>query len=294
MADSQILNTYDRRPPEPPRGNGLKLAVISDLHLGWSSENRDTGFMRECLTDLETMPDIDLLVLNGDINGRELDTYTRVQGELLANLKCHSYYLSGNVEARTPETLQRYFEISKRPLDGILFLRGIRMVFLGVPVYGHEIPIEPARVDRFGRSLDEENATTLVFHHLPLADTVFNSGDYLAKFPGYYPFNTRVPDSTPIMEILRRHPEVKLWVSGHNHPKHDGVDRMGYGTTRPEGECLHLAVCNLGYKEPSPEGRFIFVEDDRILVRTRNFLRREWIEEQTYEIPGKTGLTAKQ
>ena len=97
MADSQILNTYDRRPPELPRGTGLKLAVISDLHLGWSGQKRDDGFLRECLTDLETMPDIDLLVLNGDINGRGLDTYTRVQGELLANLKCQRVVTGGGV-----------------------------------------------------------------------------------------------------------------------------------------------------------------------------------------------------
>lgn len=288
MADSSNFSAFDRLPPLPPGGESLKLCVVSDLHMGWAGVGRETGFHREFLHDLASMPDVDLLILNGGINGRELDTFPLVQTELIAKLKCHSYYVSGASEARTPETLQKYFEISGRPLDGVLFLRGIRMVFLGTATFGREIPIEPARVERLSRALAEDSATTIIFHPLPLADSVCHSWDHLGKTPGEQPFNTRVPDAQPIRDVLKRHPEAKLWVSGHTRTAHAEVDRFGNGTTRLEGECLHLSVCNLGNKSPSPEGRFIFVEKDRVLVRTRNFLRREWIEEQTFELPGKT------
>ncbi len=290
MADAKELGAFDRRPPEPPGEGGLKLAVVADLHLGWAGADRETGFHREFLHDIASMPDIDLLVLNGGVNGRDLDTYPIVRSELLEKLKSPSYYLSGAAEARTPETLSRYFEISGRPLDAVLFLRGIRLVLLGTPVYGREIPIEPARIDRLSRALAEEKATTIIFHPLPLADTVCHSGDYLGRFPGDQPFNTRVPDSEPIKEVLQRNPDVKLWVSAHTRAKHTTVDRFGYGATRPVGDCLHVSVGNLGHRNPTPEGRFIFAEKDRILVRTRNFLRREWVEELSFEIPGRTTL----
>ncbi len=291
MADAKEPGAFDRRSPEPPKEGGLKLAVVADLHLGWAGKDRETGFHREFLHDIGTMPDIDLLVLNGGVNGRELDTYPNVQSELLERLKCPSYYLSGAAEARTPETLSRYFEISGRPLDAVLFLRGIRLVLLGTPVYGREIPIEPARIDRLSRALAEERATTVIFHPLPLSDTVCHSGDYLGELPGEQPFNTRVPDSEPIKEILHRNPDVRLWISAHTRSKHTTVDRFGYGATRPIDGRLHASVCNLGHRDPSPEGRFIFVEQDRILVRTRNCLRREWVEDLTFEIPGRTTLT---
>jgi len=293
VAESPNPSAFKRRPPRPAGGASLKLCVVSDLHLGWAGVGRETGFHREFLHDLSSMPDVDLLVLNGGINGRGLETYPLVQDELIAKLKCHSYYVSGASEAQTPETLQKYFEISGRPLDGVLFLRGIRMVFLGTSTFGHEVPIEPARVERLSRALAEDSSTTIIFHPLPLADSVCHSWDYLGRTPGEQPFNTRVPDAQPIRDILQGHPEVKLWVSGHTRAKHSEVDRFGNGTTRLEEQCLHVSVCNLGNKSPSPEGRFILVEQDRVIVRTRNFLRREWIEEQTYELPGKTTLSPR-
>ncbi len=283
-------DAFERRPPRAPSGVGLRIGVVSDLHLGWAGEGRETGFHREFLNDLASIPNLDLLVLNGGVSGRGEETFPLVRKELLEKLTVPSYYLAGAAEARTPESLQGYFAISGRPLDGVLFLRGIRMVFLGVPVFGREIPIEAARVGRLARALDEEKATTIIFHPLPLADTVCHSGDYLGRLPGEQPFNTRVPDSEPIKEMLAGHPEVKLWVSGHTRAKHTSVDRFGRGTLRPEGECLHVSVCNLGHRNASAEGRFIFVEGDRLLVRTRNFLRREWVEELTVELPGQTTL----
>ncbi|GEM_PF-2656754 len=292
MADTKETGAFDRRRPTPPAEDALQLAVVADLHLGWAGAGRETGFHREFLHDLTTIPGVDLLVLNGGVNGRGLATYPLVQSELLEKLPCPNYYLAGAAEARTPETLQRYFELSGRPLDAVVFLRGIRMVFLGVAAHGREIPIEAARVDRLARALAEDKATTIIFHPLPLSDTVCHSGDYLGRVPGEQPFNTRVPDSEPIKQILDRNPDVKLWVSAHTRAKHSSVDRFGQGATRPAGDRLHVSVCNLGHRNPSPEGRFIFVEKERLLVRTRNFLRREWVEELSFEIPGSTTLTA--
>jgi hypothetical protein len=212
--------------------------------------------------------------------------------ELFTKIHSVSCYLSGNTEARTPETLERYNQLAKRPLDEVIWQKGIRLLFLGVSEYGHEIPIAESRVRWLDEQLSDRLATTIIFHHLPLADTVYNSGDLVKLFPGSYPFNTRVPhdDSQAIRDVLRRHPEVKLWVSGHTHPHHRAVDRLGNATTHREADCLHLAVTNLGYKKPTPEGRVIVVEPDRILVRTRNFETHQWVNALSYECPGTTTL----
>ena len=54
---------------------------------------------------------------------------------------------------------------------------------------------------------------------------------------------------------------------------------------------LPLAVTNLGYKKPTPEGRVIFVERERILIRTRCFEPHQWVDELRYECPGNTTLS---
>lgn len=290
MAEIVRPKGFNPPPPAPPGEDSLNIAIISDLHLGWDGPQA-LGHLPAFLADWEAGPAADLLVLNGDVNGLGLESYPLVESELLARLSGRVVYLSGNVEARTDETLARYYEISARPLDSVVWLRGVRLVFLGVCVYDHEIPIEPARLNWLEAELDEHRATTLIFHHVPLADTVYNSGDHDRLFPTYYPFNTRVPNSKPIKQLLARHPEVLLWMSGHNHAKHRGVDRLGYSAIRREGACLHVAVANLGYKDSSAEGRCVYVEPNRLLVRTRNFQRREWVDDLAFEYPVTTTLT---
>ncbi len=283
---------YDiwRAKPEQnsPEGS-LTLGVISDLHLGADGTQ---GYSELFLRDSVMQQDLDLLVLNGDLIGKGMESFPLVE-QFLTKIHSVSYYLSGNTEARTEETLKRYHEVSNRPLDDVVWLKGIRLIFLGVAEYGHEIPIVQDRVDWLEEQLSDKTATTIVFHHLPLADTVYNSGDLISLFPGEYPFNTRVPasDSSAIRDLLRRHPEVKLWVSGHTHPDHRAVDRLGNATTHREADCLHLAVTNLGYKNPTPQGRLIVVERERILIRTRSFKTNQWVNELSYECPGATTLS---
>ncbi|MEO1979649.1 MAG: metallophosphoesterase, partial [Fuerstiella sp.] len=248
----------------------LRLGVISDLHLGADGTAGPLGHSELFLQDDVMQQNLDLLVLNGDLTGNGIEGYPLVE-ELFAKIHPVSYYLSGNTEARTAETLARYHQIAQRPLDSVVVQQGIRLVFLGVAEYGHEIPIAASRIRWLEEQLSDHQRTTIVFHHLPLADTVYNSGDLVTLFPGAYPFNTRVPadDSQAVREVLRRHPEVKLWVSGHTHPDHRAVDRLGNATTHREIGCLRLAVTNLGYRKPTPEGRLIVVEPGRILIRTR-------------------------
>jgi 3',5'-cyclic AMP phosphodiesterase CpdA len=290
-----IQGEYDKwraRPSLDSPPGSLTLGVISDLHLGADGTAGPLGHSQLFLQDKVMQQDLDLLVLNGDLIGKGTESYLLVE-ELFAKIHSVSYYLSGNTEARTAETLERYYQISGRPLDSVVWQKGIRMVFLGVGEYGHEIPIAESRVRWLDEQLSETVATTIVFHHLPLADTVYNSADLMTLFPGAYPFNTRVPadDSEAIREVLRRHPEVKLWVSGHTHPDHRAVDRLGNATTYREAGCLHLAVTNLGYKKPTPEGRLIVVQRDRILIRTRCFETHQWIDVLSYECPGATTLS---
>ncbi|MEO2018473.1 MAG: hypothetical protein ABGZ53_29330 [Fuerstiella sp.] len=68
------------------------------------------------------------------------------------------------------------------------------------------------------------------------------------------------------------------------------MDRLGNATTHREIGCLRLAVTNLGYKKPTPEGRLIVVEPGRILIRTRRFDSHQWADELSYECPGITTL----
>ena len=292
QAMSDDYDVWRAKPNRESPSGSLQIGVVSDLHLGADGAAGPLGYSELFLNDTVMQQDLDLLVLNGDLIGKGMESYSLVE-ELLTRIHSVSYYLTGNTEARTDATLQHYFKISKRPLDDVVWLKGIRLVFMGVPEYGHEIPIAKSRIDWLGDQLSTKPATTIVFHHLPLADTVYNSGDLMTLFPGEYPFNTRVPaeDSQAIRGVLREHPEVKLWVSGHTHPNHRAVDRLGNATTHREAGCLHLAVTNLGYKKPMPEGRLIVVERERILIRTRSFKTHQWVDELSFESPGTTTLS---
>ena len=67
--------------------------------------------------------ELDLLVLNGDLTGKGMDSYPLVE-DFLTKIHSVSYYLSGNTEARTTETLQRYHHIAGRQLDEVVWQKG--------------------------------------------------------------------------------------------------------------------------------------------------------------------------
>ncbi len=266
------------------------IGVVSDLHLGWGDDEQPLGFLPALLADKAAQTDVDLMVLNGDMINGQRQHYDLLEQELLNKLPLDIFYLTGNKESEGPGCLDRYRQLSQRDIDQIVWLRGIRLVFLGLPQPEHEMDISSDRLQWLQDELDSRQATTIIFHHMPVADSTFNSWDMVGRFPNEYPFNLRVSNSTEIYELLRQHDEIKLWVSGHTHPDHRGFDRVGHGATAVRDGCLHLACANLGSRDASPEGRYLFVEPHRILVRTRNFQQQAWDGQLNFEILGPTTL----
>jgi len=303
-------------PPPPssrPPAEGLRFAVISDIHVQAWDHNAQIKF-RAALEDLMSQePPLDELVVNGDLGDGKPDDYAAVNSILrevrarslqrvpvvftIGNHEFYKAYHHPVTEAWSPATfpngeseaaaLQRFLTFAQR--DKVYterYIKSYHFIFLGSEksamsdhTIGDAAYLSPEQLAWLKRTLREHytpGKPVFVFlHQPPLA-----SG---GNFPGKSRF---VVQQDELLEILRPYPEV-VFFAGHLHLKLGSPGSMVQEGFTLFNESSTSMPRDGVARKPLPdksEGMVVEVQGGRVSVRGRDFLQHAWLPEAQYTV----------
>lgn len=207
----------------------VRLGLVGDLH--FPGTNPDAK--RRLLRDLDARPDLDLLVFLGDLchSIGSMEEY-RVVGELLAKLGKPFVLIPGNHDfwfadpgffsfgwaPATPEIrrakLDRFRRLAGR--ETLHFSRKIGntlLIFLALDDPNGEWYGSITVEQRSWLALElasNRDIPTIIFCHAPIA-----APELIAFLPAAR--NYVVQPLASMVDLLAKHPQVRLWISGHIH-----------------------------------------------------------------------------
>jgi 3',5'-cyclic AMP phosphodiesterase CpdA len=254
----------------------LKLVIMSDLHLvpeGEVSNTLDTAARLRAAVDSVNRDhaDADLCILAGDLADLgEAEAYHRLR-EIIAPLSVNTNLMLGNHDDRHtflavmgPDHADANGHVQK-----VIDIKGHRVILLDSSEPGLvEGVICRARLDWLAARLDEarDRPVIVVLHHhvLPLSMPV----DSII-----------LRDGTALLDVLRRHPDIRQVIAGHVHITTTGVWR-GIPFTTLAGGHYNVSVNLPGHAKTQDRlegpGQYavVLAEDDRCVVHFENFLDR--------------------
>ncbi|MCM2562299.1 phosphodiesterase [Lutimaribacter sp. EGI FJ00015] len=254
----------------------LKLVVMSDLHLvpeGEVSNTLDTAArLRAAVDSVNTHhADADLCILAGDLADLgEADAYRRLQC-IVAPLTVATHLMLGNHDDR-PTFLKVMGEDhadENGHVQKVIDIKGHRVILLDSSEPGLvEGKMCPARLDWLAARLDEalDRPVIVILHHhvLPLSMPV----DSII-----------LRDGPALVDVLRRHPDIRQVIAGHVHITTTGVWK-GLPFTTLAGGHYNVSVNLPGHADTQDRlegpGQYavILAEDDACVVHFENFLDR--------------------
>ena len=141
----------------------------------------------------------------------------------------------------------------------------------------------------------DANRPTFVFHHQPIAGTVAGSlGDFTnGAFTGLWGDN-----ATRIKNVLKDFPEVILF-SAHQHislgypqTMHERTDSLPTIFNTASASQAATIRDTIKQKGNGSEGYYLYVYEDKIIVRGRNFATGEWIPSAQFYVDFEGGKGA--
>lgn len=254
----------------------LKLVIMSDLHLvpeGEVSNTLDTAARLRAAVDSVNRDhaDADLCILAGDLADLgEAAAYTRLR-DIIAPLSVDTHLMLGNHDDRP--TFLAEMGADHADANGhvqkVIDIKGHRVILLDSSEPGLvEGVICPARLDWLAARLDEamDRPVIVVLHHhvLPLSMPV----DSII-----------LRDGAALIDVLRRHPDIRQVIAGHVHITTTGVWK-GIPFTTLAGGHYNVSVNLSGHTAPQDRlegpGQYAVVLADRdsCVVHFENFLDR--------------------
>jgi len=242
---AQSCETTLRRPASYAEnaGEGVHIALVADPHLPYkASKLKDaaegaarTAAKEAMRADINAWSDVQRLVVLGDIAGERgspeeyaaarsfLAGFTAPLRPITGNhdfIYADTYNAQGNIVRCAPDLRAKklgYFK-AEMGLDSLQReekLGGYELVYLCADSLDkkHQVGLSPESLAWLDDCL-ARNASlpTIVFFHAPLEWTVIANGSRASGDSAAQP-------AAAIGEILGRHPQVFLWVSGHTHTK---------------------------------------------------------------------------
>jgi 3',5'-cyclic AMP phosphodiesterase CpdA len=284
----------------------FRVALLSDPHTVESDSALATainGKLSRAVADYKPLRP-DLWLVNGDIadtgKSAQLEAFKKVMAkvakpdQILVNTGNHDFY---DKEASDEEELRRFtaafglqMPYSNRVAGGIHIVMLASEMYKTAPGPREWAWLSDAQLTWFDQVLTEQkNRFTVVCLHQPLQDSVvwsFGGND----FGG-------CGQHKELRAILKRHPQVKLWLSGHVHmgadvagnaARRDGVIHLGLGSTFYQFVPSDAADEQGGW--PSGDGfkkdlsasqsRMMEVWPDRVVIRARDHSNQAWLNEQ--------------
>jgi len=262
-----------------------RVVVISDTHLSESS----AAFKAGMLQDVNAWPDVDLVAVPGDICAKfgTPEEYAYA-GKFFAALKKPAAFIGGNHDyiydaaiplgnknRGTPEARSAKLTMFQKTFNtpGPYYSRrlgGYLLVFLSV---------DNLTSDRLAEMSDGElawleaelaankTAPTVIFYHAPLKGTLLD----------YHP-NVNKPDFVAqpvgrIKKILRKNPQVFMWVSGHTHtgpvqPSYAAPVNLYDGRVTD----VHNASMDQGFTNS------LYLYPGKVVIKTYDHAKGAWLE----------------
>ncbi len=239
------------------------------------------------ITDISEL-DYDFMAVLGDLVQNRAHFYKDYKEAVLDKLEIPVFSLAGNGDVGAG--LEAYQEATGLPLYYSFYRRGIRFVFLSTIRFtgesNHICHLGYEQIRWLRKELKSDTlSTTILFSHPPIFETTYHSEerDHLAP-----PGSMYMSESLEMRELLRLHPNVKIFAHGHLHYTYgtnDDFGRRGYFT---ENGLLHISVGGTAQNKGSS---FLFLEIDRITVRVRDHEQKIWKDEYEYSMSIPTTLT---
>lgn len=313
----QPLQAPSPEQAKPHKGKGetgalLSFAILSDLHinpdLGGPSEHLQQAL--DDLTSFET--NVDCLVFTGDVAdyGREKD-YKEIQRNLnryklppiYANMGNHDYYNvwmeqatgnfnrdtfpNGKTDAQSREMFMKFFHLDQPYNEAVV--NGYTLLMLSQEAYQQE-KVEVGEgawySDRQLGWLKDRLAAVkngkpvFVMIHQPLPAIGSDGGSH------------QLIRAKEFRSILKPYPNVFVF-SGHNHQDFlNGQNHYVKETFHWFQNSSVGKVMNRKYQTNRPDaaqGLYLQVFADRVIVRGREFSRKEWIKEADWTVSLKSG-----
>ncbi|MBQ3136522.1 MAG: metallophosphoesterase [Clostridia bacterium] len=259
------------------------FAVVSDIHVETNNPESYNN-LKNVLEGIKAGSDIDTVIYTGDnvMNGQLLENlffYSAVRAVKPAenNFVVQGNHDYGNGEGDYEQLRQNYLynnalylgnTLSKdyyyRVVDGCYFI-----CLASEDITSEDFMMSEAQykwLEDVLKKAEEENAPVFVFAHFPLR-YLDNDGTEYSRI-----------DKTQLGSLLTEY-GVELYVHGHIHNDIDGMDNFyeSYGV-----ECVNLCrVTETTDYEPG-DGIVVEVYEDELRVRTRDFIKGEWIEELSF------------
>lgn len=271
----------------------VKFQVISDMHIQGDKNHIHNKHLEDALRDMITLsPDSDGLMTVGDNteNGleeqyQELERIFNLYGEQLPD----TYFVEGNHDVRWGDwsirsaLFEQYTKMDAKYYD--VWIKGYQFIFLGTEKglkdYSY---LSQTQLEWLENKLSESASSdkpVFIFHHQPLKNTVAGANE--SKNTSFYWYGVR--QDKELKSILAKYPQSILF-TGHTHWELGSMDTMynaKYATMFNTAATSYLWTDNDEAKVGS-QGYFVEVYDDKILVKGRDFLNNQWIENAQFEV----------
>lgn len=297
------------QPAASPASRPTLVALLSDTHTqsrgAWAAPAIN-GKLRKAVDDLAGLrPDVWLC--NGDVTDHglpgEYAAYREILGaiapgeRILATAGNHEFYDPATADDVARRRFSEAFGLSQPYSNRII--SGVHLVLLAdeqyktAPRNGDWAWLSAGQVAWLDRVLAEHrDRFTVVFLHQPLQGTVFGT-DVDDGFAG-------TGQITELREILRRHPQVRLWFSGHTHYQ---LDLPGQVVTRGNtvfaalGSTIYLYTPAPGAREKgdvppdfhkdagASQSRVMEIWPDKVVVKARDHAGGRWLDKLAFTVP---------
>lgn len=289
-----------------------EFQVVSDTHVS-ESGSYNSSYTRMLNDIVKISPNSSGLFINGDVTDNGTVAQYEKHQELHASVSgAPDYYIAvGNHEfydTTQAETETRFASFARLPDRTApdsqhydFWLNGYHYIILGNDAITSD-KLSSTFTDEtmawLRTKLEEDrndNRPTFVFHHQPIQGTVAGSlGDFTnGAFTGLWGAN-----ATKIKNVLKDFPEVVLFSShqhillGYPQTMHERTDSLP--TIFNTASASKGATIRDGIKEKgnASEGYYLYVYEDKIIVRGRDFATGEWIPSAQFYVDFEGGSGA--
>ena len=276
----------------------VRIVLLGDPHLPYkTSEGRDKGKEERIIKAKESMraevnswADVERIVTLGDLVGmRGTEAEYRYAAEFLGQFKAPLVPLTGNHDyiysdapgpldilvrgdaASRAQKLGRFVSYFKLPaLQRDERIAGYELVYLCTDSKNlkEEVGLSPESLAWLEDCLKRNSSMpTIVFYHAPLSGTLVDYGQGASGERVAQP-------ADKIDAILKRNPQVFLWVSGHTHTP---PSNSSFASPRNlyEGRVTDIHCTDLDREHIYTNSLWLY--PDRVLVRTYDHLKGIWL-----------------
>lgn len=265
----------------------LSFQVISDIHITETDlQSKHSRQLIRVLEDIrENDPDSAALVIAGDMTDRGMEEeYDGFLAVLKAMPHPRPYFALGNHDIRWHESYEvkrkRFEEKLGTSITYDFWLNGYLFIVLGTD-YKDEATlkdhsyISETQLDWLEQKLAERSNPAkpiFVILHQPFQETVAGSVEWHGV----------VPDAQ-LRSLLGRYPQV-VYFSGHSHAALEMPHALHREKFTMVNTASVMASWNSLTEEQSSQGLYVEVYDDKVLIKGRDFAKKEWVQEAQYSI----------